>query len=94
VPTLITALRTVAERIDRLWASDGDQLAAEVALRSLDPQDERMIRERRRARLGFAQAVLEVDEVEVMVGPARFDLLAMGRPATQRQLGKLAERQD
>ena len=119
--TLITALTTVAERIDRLWATDGDQYAAEVVLRSPDPQDPRVIRQRRRKRLRFTQAVLDnlpdvmrllteasstdealihiaalldVDEVEVMVGLARFDLLTLTRPATERRLRLLAEPED
>jgi len=36
-------------------------------------------------------ALLDVDEVDVMVGLARFDLLALTRPATERRLGLLAE---
>ncbi len=36
-------------------------------------------------------AVLDVDEAEVMTGLARFDLLALTRPATQRRLQMLAE---
>ena len=35
--------------------------------------------------------LLGVDEVTVMVGLARFDLLALTRPATERRLGLLAE---
>ena len=118
LPSLITALTTVAERIDRLWATDGDQYAAEVVLRSPDPQDPRVIQQRRRKRLRFTQdvvdnlpevmrllteassadealvniaALLDVDEVDVMVGLARFDLLTLTRPATERRLGMLAE---
>ena len=118
LPTLITALTTVAERIDRLWATDGDQYAAEVVLRSPDPQDPRVVERGHRKRLGFTQAVLdnlpdimrlltqasstddalvriaallEVDEADVMVGLARFDLLALTQPATERRLAILAE---
>ena len=121
LPTLIAALTTVAERIDRQWAVDGDQYAAEVVLRAPDPQDPRVIRHRRRERLKLAQAVhdnlgevmrllteasstdealvgiadlLDVDEVDVMVGLARFDLLALTRPATERRLRILAEAED
>lgn len=116
--TLVTALRTVAERIERLWATDGDQYAADVVLRSPNPQDPQVIRQRRQERLRFTQAVLDnlpdvvrmlteasstdealthisalldVDEVDVMVGLARFDLLALTRPATERRLRTLAE---
>jgi hypothetical protein len=121
LPTLISAMTTVAERINRLWATDGDQYAAEVVLRSPDPQDLRVMEQGRRKRLGFTQvvldnlpqvmnllteasstdealvniaALLEVDEVDVMVGLARFDLLALTRPATEHRLRRLAEPQD
>jgi hypothetical protein len=36
-------------------------------------------------------ALLDVDEVEVMVGLARFDLLTLTRPATERRRRMLAE---
>ncbi len=118
LPTFITALTTVAERIEHLWATDGDRYAADVVLRSPDPQDPRVVAQRRTNRLRFTQAVLEhlpdvmrllteawstdealakiaalldVDEVEVMVGLARFDLLTLTRPATERRLEMLAE---
>lgn len=112
VPEVIAALTTVATRIDRLWAIDGDRYAADVVLRSPDPQDPEVAEEQRRRRLRFTQAVhdnaadvlrlvteaestdealvrvaqlLDVDEAEVMVGLARFDLLALTRPATERR---------
>lgn len=118
LPTLVAALTTVAGRIDRLWATDGDQYAAEVVLRAPDPQDPRVIERRHRDRLKFTQAVLDnlpevtrllteasstdealidiaalldVDEVDVMVGLARFDLLTLTRPATERRLQMLTE---
>jgi hypothetical protein len=121
VPELISALTTVAERIDRRWAADGDRNATDVVLRSPDPQDPRVIAERRANRLNFTQAVLDhlpdvmrllteawstdealariaalldADEVEVMVGLARFDLLTLTRPATERRLHMLAETAD
>lgn len=121
LPTLITALTTVAERIERLWATDGDQYAAEVVLRAPDPQDPHVIAQRRRDRLKFTQAVLDnlpevtrrlteasstdealisiaalldVDEVDVMVGLAHFDLLTLTRPATERRLQMLTESND
>lgn len=121
LPTLIDALTTVAERIDRLWATDGDQYATEVVLRAPDPQDPRVIEQRRRERFSFTQAVLDnlpevmrllteasstdealikiaallgVDEVDVMVGLARFDLLTLTRPATERRLRLLTEPED
>ncbi len=121
LPTLIDALTTVAERIDLLWATDGDQYATEVVLRAPDPQDLRVIEQRRRDRLRFTQAVLDnlpgvtrllteasstdealikiaallgVDEVDVMVGLARFDLLTLTRSATERRLRLLTEPED
>jgi hypothetical protein len=121
LPSLFTAVTAVAERIDRLWAIEGDQYAAEVVLRSPDPQDPRVIEQRHRKRLRFTQAVLEnlpevmhllteaentdeallnvaalldVDEVDVMVGLARFDLLTLTRPATERRLRMLAGPED
>lgn len=121
LPTLIAALTSVAERIDRLWEADGDQYAVEVVLRSPDPQDPRVIEQGHRKRLTFTQAVhdhlpevmgllteasstdealtniaalLHVDEAEVMVGLARFDLLTLTRPATKRRLRMLAEPED
>lgn len=39
-------------------------------------------------------ALLDVEEVDVMVGLARFDLLALTRPATERRLRMLAEPED
>jgi hypothetical protein len=59
LPSLITGLTQVAERIDRLWATDGDQYAAEVVLRSPDPQNPRVIQQRRLNRLRFTQRVLD-----------------------------------
>ena len=121
LPTFIAALTTVAERIERLWATDGDQYAADVVMRSPDPQDPQVIEQHRHERLRFTQAVLDnlpdvmrlltqasstdealiqiaalldVDEVEVMVGLARFDLLALTGPATEQRLRVLAEPED
>jgi hypothetical protein len=118
LPTLVAGLTTVAERIDRLWATDGDEYAAEVVLRGPDPQDPRVAQESRRQRLRFTQAVQEnaprvmqlltgasstdealiaiaallgVSEADVMVGLARFDLLSLTRPATERRRRVLAE---
>ena len=117
VPNLITVLERVAERIDRAYAAEGDQYAAEVVLNSPDPQDPEVLRQRRLRRLRFTQRVvdhlpevtrmlagasstdealatiaglLDVDEVDVMIGLARFDLLQMTRPATERRLRMLA----
>ena len=39
-------------------------------------------------------ALLNVDEADVMVGLARFDLLTLTGPATERRLGMLAEPED
>jgi hypothetical protein len=121
LPNLVTALTTVAERIDRLWATHGAEYAAEVVSRAPDPQDPRVIQQRRLKRMRFSQdvldnlpevmrlltaasstdealvtiaALLHLDEVDVMVGLARFDLLALTRPATERRLRMLAEPED
>lgn len=118
VPSLIAALKTVGESIDAMWAAHGDQYAADVVVRSPDPQDPEVVQQRLLERLAFTQAVLdhlphvlrllteasstdealvniaallEVDETDVMVGLARFDLLAFTRPATERRLGQLRE---
>lgn len=117
MPDLVAALTTVAARIDRQWEGEGDQYAAEVVLRSPDPQDPEVAEEQRRRRLRFIQAVqdnltdvmrlvmeatstdealvdvatlLELDEGEVMIGLARFDLLTLTRPATERRLETLS----
>ena len=119
--SLIRALTKVTERVERLWATDGDQYAADVVLRSPDPQDPDVMEQRRLQRLGFTQrvhdnlaevmrlltdasstdealitiaALLDVGEVDVMVGLARFDLLALTRPATERRLSLLTESKD
>ncbi|MFI5623964.1 hypothetical protein ACIA03_10890 [Nocardioides sp. NPDC051685] len=121
VPSVVSALTTVAERIERRWARDGDQYAAEVVLRAPDPQDPRVFAKRRRSRLQFTQAVLDnlpdvmrslteatstdealdtiasllhMDEVDVMIGLARFDLLTLTRPATERRRQQLDESLD
>jgi hypothetical protein len=121
LPSLIAALTKVAGRIDRLWITDGDHYAADVVLRSPDPEDPRVVQQRRLKRLRFTQRVLDnlpevmrlvteasstdealiniaalfdVDEADVMVGLARFDLLALTRPATERRLRMLAEPED
>jgi len=121
LPALFAALTTVAERIERLWTTDGDQYSAEVVLRSPDPQDPGVIMQRRRNHMRFTQAVVDhlpevmrllteasstdealiniaallgVDEVDVMVGLAHFDLLTLTRPATERRLRMLAEPED
>lgn len=118
LPSLITVLTRVAERVDRLWATDGDQYATEVVLRAPDPQEPQAVEQRRLERLVFTQrvfdhlpevmrlltdasstdealvsvaALLEVDEVDVMVGLAHFDLLTLTRPATERRLRTLAD---
>ena len=116
LPNVVAALTTVAARIDRQWASEGDHYAAEVILRAPDPQDADVAEERRRRGLRFTQAVqdnladvtrlvmeatstdeavvnvaslLDLDEGAVMAGLARFDLLALTRPATERRLETL-----
>lgn len=120
VPAVVSALTTVAERIERQWSMDGDQYAADVVLRAPDPQDPEVSRQLRRKRLRLTQtvfdnlpdvlrllteadstdealvrigALLDVDEAEVMVSLARFDLLQLTRPATERRLNELREPQ-
>ena len=46
MPSLITALKTVAEHIDVLWSTHGEQYAAAVMLRSPDPQDPAVVQQR------------------------------------------------
>ena len=118
LPTLITAMTQVSERIEVMWAKDGDQYTADVILRAPDPQDPNVVEQRRLARLRFTQRVLDnlaevirllteasstdealvsiaallgVDEGKAMVGLARFDLLSLTRPATERRLRTLGE---
>ena len=59
IASLVTAMRKVSEHIERLWATHGNQYAAEVVLRTPDPQDPRVIRQRRLKRMRFTQAVLD-----------------------------------
>jgi hypothetical protein len=121
VPQLIEALTRVAQHIEKQWATDGDTYAADVVLRSPDPQDPIVAEEQRQKRLRFTQAVLDnypevmqlltnasstdealtniaallhTDEVDVMVGLARFDLLTFTQPATQRRLAMIKDHQD
>jgi hypothetical protein len=118
VPAVVDALRTVAARIDRMWEEDGAEYAADVVLRSPDPQDPEVARRQRLDRLAFTQgvadnlsevlrllteadstdealigvgALLQVDEAEVMVRLASFDLLTLTRPASERRLRILEE---
>jgi len=118
VPSFAAALSVVAERIDRLWEAEGAAYAEDVVLRSPDPQDPEIRRQRYLERLRFTQrlaenlpevmrlltqasstdealidigALLGVDEAEVMVRLARFDLLTLTRAATERRLRLLAE---
>jgi hypothetical protein len=120
VPALASALATVAERVETMWSAHGDRYAADVVLRSPDPEDPDVIRQRKLRRLLFTQgvlnnlsevtqlltkasstdealakiaALLDVDEAEVMVGLARFNLLALTRPATESRLRSLADSQ-
>ena len=120
VPQLVDALTRVAQHVDEQWDTHGDAYAADVVLRSPDPQDPAVAEQQRQKRLTFTQAVLDnhpevmrrlteasstdealssiaallkVDEVEVMVGLARFDLLALTQPATQRRLGMIEDHQ-
>lgn len=118
VEEVVDALRLVAGRIDQVWAEHGDRYAADVVLRSPDPQDPEVAHQHRLRRLRLVQAVadafpevlrllleasstdealvgigrlLGVDEAEVMVGLARFDLLALTVPATEQRLALLDE---
>jgi hypothetical protein len=59
VPNLVEALSVVADRIDRLWAAEGAEYAETVVLRSPDPQDPEVVRQRHLARLRFTQGVAE-----------------------------------
>jgi len=59
VPALVKALSLVSERIERMWAVDGDQYAEDVVLRSPDPQDPDVIRRRRVEYLTFTQRVAD-----------------------------------
>lgn len=118
VAGLAEALSVVAERIERMWEVDGAEYAEKVVLRSPDPQDPEVSRQRNLQRLRFTQrlsenlpelirllthasstdealvdigALLGVDEAEVMVRLARFDLLTLTSAATERRLHLLAE---
>jgi hypothetical protein len=113
VPDVVDALERAARHVEGQWASHGEEYAADVVLRSPDPQDPAVAEAPRLRRLRFTQAVydnveevmrlltsasstdeaidsvaaaLQVDVVDVMVGLARFDLLALTRPATERRL--------
>lgn len=57
VPALIDALAVVAERIERLWAVDGEDYINEVLRHSPNPNDPEVIRQRRIKRLRFVEAV-------------------------------------
>jgi len=59
VPAFSRAVTVVADRIDRLWATDGDQYAEEVVLRSPDPQDPGVLRQDRVDHLRFVQQVAD-----------------------------------
>jgi hypothetical protein len=118
VAGLAEALSVVAERIEHMWEVDGAEYAEKVVLRSPDPQDPEVSRQRSLQRLRFTQrlaenlpevirllthasstdealvgigALLGVDEAEVMVRLARFDLLTLTSAATERRLHLLAE---
>lgn len=118
VPNLAEALTVVAKRVDRMWAVQGDEYAENVVLRSPDPQDPEVIRQRRVDHMRFTQrvadnlpevtrllaraagadealitigALLGVEEAEVMVRLARFDLLSLTRAAYERRRQLLDE---
>jgi hypothetical protein len=120
VPDVIEALARAARHVEGQWASHGEEYAADVVLRSPDPQDPAVAEALRLRRLRFTQAVrdnveevvrlltdasstdeaidsvaaaLHVDAVDVMVGLARFDLLALTRPATERRLAVIEDAQ-
>lgn len=59
VPNLVSALETVGDRIERKWAVDGDEYAAEVVLRHPDPQDPRVVAQQRQKRSRFTQSVFD-----------------------------------
>lgn len=59
IPDLVDALTTVAKRIDRMWMEQGDEYAANVVLRSPDPNDPEVIRHARIDHLRFTQRVTD-----------------------------------
>jgi len=59
VPAFVDALTRVAERIDRLWATDGEDYARDVVLRAPDPQDPGVIRGNHLDHLRFVQRVAD-----------------------------------
>jgi len=59
VPNFVEALTVVAKRIDRMWTEQGDEYAATVVLRSPDPQDADVIRQRHIDHLRFMQGVAD-----------------------------------
>jgi hypothetical protein len=59
VPSFVRALTRVADRIDRLWATDGDEYAQEVVLRAPDPQDPAVIRQEHVDHMRFMQQVAD-----------------------------------
>lgn len=64
--TLTDALAVVSERIERAWAESGDAYAAEVVLRSPDPDDPDVVRRDRVEHLRFLQLV--ADRLPEVVG--------------------------
>jgi hypothetical protein len=121
VPAVIEALTQAAQHVESQWATHGDEYAADVVLRSPDPQDPVEAERQRQRRLRFVQAVhdnvtevmrlltaasstddaiesiaalLRVEEVDVLVGLARFDLFTLTHPATQRRLTMMESSQD
>jgi hypothetical protein len=59
VPDFVKALCLVSERIERMWAVDGDQYAEDVVLRSPDPQDPEVVRRRRVEHWTFTQRIAD-----------------------------------
>jgi hypothetical protein len=59
VPNFVKALSLVSERIDRMWAVDGDRYAEDVVLRSPDPQDPAVVRRRQAEHLTFTQRIAD-----------------------------------
>jgi hypothetical protein len=120
VPGLVQALSRVSATIEGMWAHEGDRYAEDHVLRSPDPQDPEVIKQRHVEHLKFMQliadnltevipmltqaastdeallnlaAFLGVDEAEVMIRLARFDMLALTRAAYDRRLQMLDGRE-
>ncbi len=118
IPELIAALTQVAERIERLWDTDGEEYTETVIRHSPDPNDPAWIRDNQIQHLELTDLIaanlpevarllleadstddaltsvavlLGVDEADVLVRLANFDLLSMTRAAAERRVSMLAQ---